>query len=66
MPGVIVRVLVPVGQAVTRGQDVCILEAMKMQNYLKAPQAGVVRRILVETSQRVSAGQVLLELEPQG
>ena len=45
MPGLIVDVLVNVGDAVTEGQTVVILESMKMQNELKAPRSGVVQSV---------------------
>jgi biotin carboxyl carrier protein len=45
MPGLIVDVLVNVGDTVTEGQTVVILESMKMQNELKAPRSGVVQTV---------------------
>jgi biotin carboxyl carrier protein len=45
MPGLIVDVLVSVGDTVTEGQTVVILESMKMQNELKAPRSGVVQSV---------------------
>ena len=45
MPGLIVDVLVSVGDTVTEGQTVVILESMKMQNELKAPRSGVVQTV---------------------
>ena len=47
MPGKVVRVLAGVGTAVEAGQSVLVIEAMKMQNELKAPKTGVVKRINV-------------------
>jgi propionyl-CoA carboxylase alpha chain len=43
MPGIVKSVSVQVGQRVTDGQEVCVVEAMKMQNKLTAGRAGVVR-----------------------
>ncbi len=60
MPGIIVRVLVAVGDAVVRGQDLCILEAMKMQQSIKTPRDGVVSDVSVVAGQRVAAGDTLL------
>ena len=52
------------GQAVTAGQGVLVLEAMKMENEIKAQAPGVVTGIPVETGQAVEKGQVLLQLGP--
>jgi oxaloacetate decarboxylase (Na+ extruding) subunit alpha len=52
------------GDAVGIGQTLCILEAMKLMNEVKADQEGVVRRICVENAQPVEYGQLLFELEP--
>jgi biotin carboxyl carrier protein len=64
MPGLIVRVEVGVGDTVRAGQGVVAMEAMKMENELKAESAGVVSRILVEAGQAVEKGTVLVELTP--
>jgi oxaloacetate decarboxylase alpha subunit len=55
---------VDVGDTVVPGQVLCILEAMKLFNELKAESAGVVRTIHVENAQPVEYGQLLFELEP--
>ena len=60
MPGKVVKLLVQVGTAVEEGQGVAVVEAMKMQNELKAPKSGVVEKILVEENQPVNAGESLL------
>ena len=60
MPGKVVKLLVQVGTAVQEGQGVVVVEAMKMQNELKAPKSGVVEKILVEENQPVNAGESLL------
>jgi biotin carboxyl carrier protein len=62
MPGLVTRVLVEVGQAVTAGQGLVILEAMKMENELKAPAAGVVAGIRAVAGGVVERGAVLVEL----
>ncbi|HET7598665.1 MAG TPA: acetyl-CoA carboxylase biotin carboxyl carrier protein subunit [Gemmatimonadales bacterium] len=64
MPGLVVRVQVEVGQRVEPGSGVLVLEAMKMENELRATGAGVVRAIRVRAGQTVEKGQVLAELEP--
>jgi len=63
MPGKIIRVLVAQGDQVAEGDVVCILEAMKMENELKAPQAGVVKALYVQPGQDVEMGAVLAEIE---
>jgi len=66
MPGMIVRIDVAEGDAVRAGQGVAVMEAMKMENELKAEAAGVVVKILVQPGQAVEKGAVLVELaEPQ-
>ena len=60
MPGKVVKLLVQVGTAVEEGQGVAVVEAMKMQNELKAPKSGVVEKILVGENQPVNAGESLL------
>jgi oxaloacetate decarboxylase (Na+ extruding) subunit alpha len=52
------------GQPVTAGQTLCILEAMKLMNEVKAEVEGIVRAIHVENAQPVEYGQLLFELEP--
>jgi len=52
------------GDAVAAGQTLCILEAMKLMNEIKAEREGVVRKIHVQNAQPVEYGQLLFELEP--
>jgi biotin carboxyl carrier protein len=59
MPGKIVRVLVAVGDEVLAGQGIVVVEAMKMQNELKAPRDGRVTAIEVSENDSVNAGTVL-------
>ena len=63
MPGKIVRILVEPGTHVEAGAGVVIVEAMKMQNEMKAPKAGVVVSINAEEGATVSAGDVLAVIE---
>lgn len=63
MPGKIVRVLVAAGANVAAGDGVIVVEAMKMQNEMKAPKAGVVVSINAEAGTTVSAGDVLVVIE---
>jgi oxaloacetate decarboxylase alpha subunit len=55
---------VDIGEAVSAGQTLCLLEAMKLFNELKAETSGIVRAIHVENGEPVEFGQLLFELEP--
>jgi len=55
---------VEVGDVVAPGQTLCILEAMKLMNEVKADVEGVVRSVHAENAQPVEFGQLLFELEP--
>lgn len=61
MPGMVVRIEVEAGQPVRAGQGVVIIEAMKMENELKADAAGVVSKVLVNPGTAVEKGAVLIE-----
>ncbi|PVZ97463.1 hypothetical protein BB558_003036 [Smittium angustum] len=63
MPGTIVSVSVEKGQKVAEGAEVAVIEAMKMQNVLRAPRAGVIKSILVKTGDAVNGEDILIELE---
>ncbi|MGD9049378.1 MAG: hypothetical protein PVF77_15075, partial [Anaerolineae bacterium] len=63
MPGKIIRLLVAPGDEVAKGDVVCILEAMKMENELKAPIAGTVKTLYVQPGQDVEMGAALAEIE---
>lgn len=63
MPGKVVSVNVKEGDKVMAGQTVMILEAMKMQNMIKAEQDKVVKRVLVKENASVAVDEVLLEYE---
>jgi propionyl-CoA carboxylase alpha chain len=59
MPGTVVRVLVVVGDAVTKGQPLVVLEAMKMEHTITSPADGTVADLRLEPGQQVDAGAVL-------
>ena len=65
MPGLVVRIQVEVGQRVGAGSPVAVLEAMKMENQLKAPAAGVVRAVLVRPGEAVEKGKGLIDIGPE-
>jgi biotin carboxyl carrier protein len=62
MPGKLVTLLVSEGNLVKEGQGVAVVEAMKMQNELKAPKSGTVERLCVVEGQAVNSGEVLLTI----
>ena len=57
---------VSVGDRVTKGQIVCIIEAMKIMNEIESEYSGVVKEILAQDSQPVEYGQVLFKIDPNG
>ncbi len=63
MPGKIVRVLVQPGETVAAGQGVIVIEAMKMQNEMKARRAGRVAMVPVCEGETVAAGAILATIE---
>lgn len=64
MNGSIVRVLVEPGQAVEAGAALVVLEAMKMEQSIRAPEAGTVKALYCREGEMVSEGAVLVEFEP--
>lgn len=62
IPGQIARTLVEVGQTVEPGQAVIILDAMKMENEIRAPRAGTVQAMHVRAGQKVARDDVLAEI----
>jgi glutaconyl-CoA/methylmalonyl-CoA decarboxylase subunit gamma len=60
LPGTIVSIGVSEGDRVEHGQELCILEAMKMNNPIRAARAGVVKKVLVSVGQQVQHGHPLL------
>ena len=63
MPGKVVRVLISAGDAVEAGAGIVVVEAMKMQNEMKAPKSGVVVAVNVEPGATVNGGDVLAIIE---
>ena len=63
MAGKVVRVSVEVGASVTAGEGIIVVEAMKMQNELKAPKAGTVTALNTQTGATVNGGEVLAVIE---
>lgn len=63
MPGLVLDVLTEVGAAVTAGTPLLILEAMKMENVIKASGEGVVKAINVSTKDAIEKGSIMIEME---
>jgi acetyl/propionyl-CoA carboxylase alpha subunit len=61
MPGLVVRINAKPGDSVAAGSGIVVLEAMKMENELKAASPGIVKTILVAAGEAVEKGQVLVE-----
>jgi biotin carboxyl carrier protein len=61
IPGVILSIAVKEGDEVQYGQELCVLEAMKMKNIIRANRGGKVRSIKVAPGEQVRHGQILLE-----
>ena len=62
MPGNILKVNVTVGQAVKSGDVICVLEAMKMENDIPAPQDGTIASINVQKGASVNSGDVIVTM----
>jgi acetyl/propionyl-CoA carboxylase alpha subunit len=65
MPGQVLRILVTEGQSVKPGDALIVLEAMKMEQTVKATIQGVVRAVLVKPAEVVAPGQMLVEIESE-
>ena len=57
------KVFIEVGQSVTQGETLCIIEAMKIMNQIEAETSGTVRAILVEDGQPVEYGEPLMVID---
>jgi biotin carboxyl carrier protein len=63
MPGKVIRVLVSEKEEVEAGQGIVVVEAMKMQNEIKSPKKGIVRKLVAAEGANVNAGDVLAIVE---
>ena len=63
LPGRVIEIKVKVGDTIKEGQEVLILEAMKMENVITSDYAGTVKQILVETGENVPTDAPLIEVE---
>jgi 3-methylcrotonyl-CoA carboxylase alpha subunit len=65
MPGRVAAVRAEIGQRVKKGEELLVVEAMKMENALRAPRDGVVRAVHVTVGEMVAPGRPLVEIEAQ-
>ena len=63
MPGKVIAVKAQPGQSVARGEELLVVESMKMENALRAPREGRVKKISAQVGDMVAPGVVLVELE---
>ncbi len=63
LPGVIVGIRVKAGDTVREGQELAVLEAMKMENSIESPRSGTVRSVNVSVGETVSEGNVLITID---
>jgi len=63
MPGRVVSLLVRPGEDVAEGQGLVVIEAMKMENVLRAPRTGRVRAVRAAVGERVEPGRILVEID---
>lgn len=63
MPGKVIRIIASVGDQITAGQGILIIEAMKMQNEVRSPKDGQLKKLLVHQGANVVAGEVLAIIE---
>lgn len=63
MPGKVVKILCSAGDTVAKDQPLMIIEAMKMENEIRSPLAGVISEVGVEAGQKVETGQVLVRID---
>ena len=63
MPGLVLDIKVRPGQCLKKGDPVLILEAMKMENVLKAPGEGIVKQIMVKQADAVEKNQIMVVME---
>lgn len=61
MPGLVLQLMVVEGQGVNKGDSLLVLEAMKMENIIKSPAEGIVKRISVQKGDKVEKNSVLIQ-----
>ena len=66
MPGTLISLAVEEGDHVEVGQELCIVEAMKMQNIVRAPRSGVISKIKITAGASLQADDVIVEFAEEG
>lgn len=61
MPGIILEVIISEGDEVKKGDFLCVLEAMKMENTLSAPRSGIIKSVNISKGETVEKGKLLIE-----
>jgi biotin carboxyl carrier protein len=64
MPGLIIELHVKAGDTVQRGQQIAVLDAMKMHNFIGAPRAGVIAEVCVAAGQAIGHGEPIVRFVP--
>lgn len=64
MPGMILELFVKVGDVVERGQQIAVLDAMKMHNFIGAPRAGTITEVCIAPGQAVGHGEAIVRYRP--
>jgi len=64
IPGLITKLFVNIGDSIEKGGNVCVLEAMKMENEINAPISGIVKSINVNEVSSLEKGDIIMEIEP--
>jgi len=65
IPGVIIEITANIGDSVTYGQELCVLEAMKMKNSVRANRDGLIKKIFISVGDHVRQSQVLMEFDSE-
>uniref|UniRef100_A0A7S1V326 Lipoyl-binding domain-containing protein n=1 Tax=Grammatophora oceanica TaxID=210454 RepID=A0A7S1V326_9STRA len=65
MPGTLVSYAVSPEEQVVEGQELCVVEAMKMQNIIRSPRKGTIKSLTVDVGSSLLADQLLLEFEDE-
>jgi len=63
MPGLVLEINVKIGQEVQEGDNLLILEAMKMENIFTSPRSGIIKSIMINKGQAVDKGQLMITFE---
>ena len=65
MPGSVVSVAVKVGDTIAEGEELAVVEAMKMQNVLRAARSGKIKKVNVQPGNAVAAEEIIIEIEDE-